>query len=139
MVKGYLQIPGVDFTESFAPVATDTTIRLLIGFVLHNASWKCHMFDVEAAFLNAEMEKPMYLEWPEGMIELGFITREQARYSCIKLVKSMYGNVDAALRWMNAFTRVLIKDAGLTQSYACLLYTSPSPRDGATSRMPSSA
>ena len=124
VVKGYLQIPGVDFTESISPVATDTTIRLLLGMVLYNETWKCHMFDVEAAFLNAEMENPMYLEWPEGMVELGFINEEDRRKSCIKLVKSMYGNVDAALRWMNAFTKVLIKNAGLSQSQAdpCLFY-----------------
>ena len=57
------------------------------------------MFDVEAAFLNAELEIPMYLEWPEEMVELGFITKEQHQKQCIKFIRSMYGNVDAALRW----------------------------------------
>ena len=42
------------------------------------------MFDVEAAFLNAELETPMYLEWPESMKELGLITDEEERDKCIK-------------------------------------------------------
>jgi hypothetical protein len=35
VVKGYMQIPGVDFTESFSPVATDATIRMTIGIFLY--------------------------------------------------------------------------------------------------------
>ena len=59
------------------------------------------MFDVEAAFLNAELEIPMYLERLDGMKRLGFIAEEEEKTKCIKLIRSMYGYVDAALRWMN--------------------------------------
>ena len=38
VVKGYVQIPGVDFTESFAPVATDTTTRTVFAITLYNHS-----------------------------------------------------------------------------------------------------
>ena len=41
--------------------------------------WICEMFDVEAAFLNAELETPVYLKQPESMRELGFITEEEER------------------------------------------------------------
>ena len=68
------------------------------------------MFDVEAAFLNAEMEIPMYLEWLESMRELGFITKEEVYEKCIKLVRSMHGNVDAALRWQKAFIKLCTKN-----------------------------
>ena len=61
------------------------------------------MFDVEAEFLNAELETPMYLKWPEAMYELGCITKHQLDNKCIKLVRSMYGNLDAALRWQKCF------------------------------------
>ena len=37
------------------------------------------MFDVEAAFLNAELEIPMYLEWPEEMKRLGFISEDEEK------------------------------------------------------------
>jgi hypothetical protein len=53
VTKGYLQIPGVDYTESFAPVATDTTIRLLLAIALfkQKEDWTVECLDIEAAFL----------------------------------------------------------------------------------------
>ena len=106
-VKGFHQIPGVDYTESFSPVATEVTIQTLMLYTLwmYDKGWRCEMFDVEAAFLNAELETAMYLKWPEAMHELGFITKHQLDNECIKLVRSMYGNVDAALRWQKCFVK----------------------------------
>ena len=127
-VKGFHQIPGVDYTESFSPVATDATIQILLIYTLwkYHEGWRCEMFDVEAAFLNAELENAMYLKWPEGMKELGFITEEQEKNECIKLVRSMYGNVDAALRWQKCFVETCIDPDGelkceQSQTDPCLL------------------
>ena len=54
------------------------------------------MIDIEAAFLNADLEsdRPVYAEWPEGIVELGFITEEDLRKYCILLERPMYGGVD---------------------------------------------
>ena len=80
------------------------------------------MFDVEAAFLNAELETPMYLEWSELMKELGFMTEEEERNKCIKLVRSMYGNVDAALRWQKVFIKLCTnKELKFNQTHACYI------------------
>ena len=55
-----MQIPGVDYTESFTPVASDTAIRTIIAMFLYyfhtdkKGKWDLEMFDVEAAFLNAD-------------------------------------------------------------------------------------
>ena len=113
-VKGFHQVPGVDYTESFSPVATDSTIQILLLYTLWKSKegWGCEMFDVEAAFLNAELENVMYLAWPEYMVELGFITQQQKEKECIKLVRSMYGNVDAALRWQKCFVETCIDPDG---------------------------
>ena len=67
----------------------------------------------------------MYLEWPDEMKRLGFITDEEEKTKCIKLIRSMYGNVDAALRWMKAFVKLCVSDEiGCQQSAVdpCLLY-----------------
>ena len=101
IVKGFYQVLGVDYTESFSSVASLSTIvsiALLLLRALHmeDQKWTCKMFDVEASFLNAELETPMILEWSESMIELGFFTEEEEEIKCIKLVRSMYHNVDAA-------------------------------------------
>ena len=74
-MKGYVQIPGVDFTESFAPVATDTTTRTVFAITLYNHSkdvnerWICEIVDVEAAFLEGDMDEAIYIGWPEGIEE----------------------------------------------------------------------
>ena len=78
-VKVFHKVPGVGYSKSFSPVASSSTIATLLSTTLHmeNQGWTSEMFDVEAAFLNAELETPMYLEWPKSMRELGFITKEE--------------------------------------------------------------
>ncbi len=126
VVKGYMQIPGVDFTESFSPVATDTSIWMMIEIFLFYEKgklWILEMFDVEAAFLNADLDRPMYVEWPEGMVELGFMTQEEVEKYCIQLDRAMYGNVDAPIRWMRTFSKHP-KSIGMIQSKTdpCIFY-----------------
>ena len=77
-IKGLHQVPRVDYTESFSPGTNTSTISILLLTTLYmeDYGWICEMFDVEAAFLNAKLETLMYLEWPESMRELGFITEK---------------------------------------------------------------
>ncbi len=65
VVKGYNQI-RVDFTESFSPVVTDTTTQIIFAFVLYYTKWICEIVDVEAAFLNADLEEDLFIDYPEG-------------------------------------------------------------------------
>ena len=87
VLKGYVMVPGVDYTESFSPVATDTTVRTSIAMALYRQSegWTIEMIDIEAAFLNAELEsdRPVFAEWPEGIVELGFISEDERKTNCI--------------------------------------------------------
>jgi len=56
-------------------------------------------------------------EGPKEMTELGFLTKEQLEKKCNMLLNSMYGNVDAALRWIRLKTKFLISDkVGMNQS-----------------------
>ena len=126
VVLGFMQIPGVDYTESFSPVANDASIRTTIGYTLYRSDdgWIIDMIDVEAAFLNAELDTPAYVEFPEGIVELGYLTEEDVEEYCIMLTRAMYGNVDAPLRWMKTLIKHLKKKMGLTQSKAdpCVLF-----------------
>jgi predicted nuclease of restriction endonuclease-like (RecB) superfamily len=56
-----MQIPGVDYSESFEPVASDK-----------KSNWDLEMFYVEAAFFNADLDKQVFIEWPQGMLDLRF-------------------------------------------------------------------
>ena len=64
VVNGYMQVPGVDFTESFSPVVSDTSTRILIGLTLYyeDNGWTAKLCDVEAAFIHTNMEVEMYIE-----------------------------------------------------------------------------
>jgi hypothetical protein len=82
------------------------------------------LFDVEAAFLNSELDTEVYIEWPEGMVELGFITPQEKEEYCIRLTKAMYGNIDSPLRWMKTFANFLKNVLKLEQSKSdpCIFY-----------------
>ena len=95
-----MQIPGVDFTEKFSPVATDTSIRIVIALILFfwdSHGWRARGLDIEAAFLEGFLQKKYYLEPPKMLVSLGFMTEEEHKDYCIELQKGMYGQVDAAL------------------------------------------
>ena len=72
--KGYEQVPGVDYTETFSPVATDTSVRTVWAVSLYYQDkyddWTMEMVDVETAFLNADLDEEIYIEVPEGAEEL---------------------------------------------------------------------
>ena len=77
VVKGYMQVPGVDFIDSFSPVTSDTSTRILIGLTLYYKYywWVAELCGMEAASLHPNMEVEMYIKWPEGIVDLGIITK----------------------------------------------------------------
>ena len=123
VIRGFSAIPGVDYTESFSPVATDTSIRVTLALGLF-FRWKVEMIDYEAAFLNARLEQPVYAEWPEGAAELGLISREEEESTCLAVSVAMYGNPDSPLRWMLTLRNKLIQEMNMKQSQAdpCVFY-----------------
>ena len=70
MVKGYLQQHGIDFSDTFAPVARHDTIRLLVALAA-KMGWKIYHLDVKSAFLNGFLEENIYVEQPEGFLISG--------------------------------------------------------------------
>jgi len=110
---GYSQIPGVDFTENFAPVINDVTWHILIVAML---IWKLDavIINVETAFLHGELEEEIYMNLPEGMT--GFDDE------CLLLLKSIYGLVQAARQWNKRLIAIL-KKIGFKGGYAdaCLM------------------
>jgi hypothetical protein len=60
MVKGYVQRPGIDFDEVFAPVARLDSVRLLLA-VAKQRRWEVHHMDVKTSFLNGELEEEVYV------------------------------------------------------------------------------
>ncbi|KAH9704543.1 hypothetical protein KPL70_011512 [Citrus sinensis] len=67
VVKGYAQLFGVDFSETFAPVARLDTIRLLLALAAQK-QWKIYQLDVKSAFLNGYLDEEIFVEQPEGFV-----------------------------------------------------------------------
>ena len=63
VAKGYDQIPGVDFTENFAPVVNNVTIRTVMILLLLNPDLIAYIVDVETAFLYGEMDVDLFMEY----------------------------------------------------------------------------
>jgi len=70
IVKGYAQIFGVDYFDTFALVATLDTIRLLLAIATQKG-WKVFQLDVKLTFLNGVLQEEIYVEQLDGFMNQG--------------------------------------------------------------------
>ncbi|GJT91797.1 retrovirus-related pol polyprotein from transposon TNT 1-94 [Tanacetum coccineum] len=101
VAKGYHQDEGINFEESFAPVARIETIRIFIA----NAASKnttIYQMDVKTAFLNGELKEEVYVSQPEG-----FVNPDRPMY-VYRLKKDLYGLKQAPWAWYDTLSRYLL-------------------------------
>ena len=65
VAKGFTQTYGLDYQETFAPVAKINSIRILFSVAV-NFGWLLHQLDVKNAFLNGKLEEKVFMEPPSG-------------------------------------------------------------------------
>lgn len=70
VAKGYSQKEGIDFDDTFAPVAQSNTIIMLI-FLATKHKWQLHQLDGKSACLNDDLKEEIYLVQPEGFVKKG--------------------------------------------------------------------
>ena len=63
VAQGFSQVEGVDYDETFAPIARYTSIRTIIA-IASEMGWRIHQMDVKTAFLNGFIEEEVYIEHP---------------------------------------------------------------------------
>ena len=116
VAKGFAQIEGVDYTDTFSPTAKMTTIRMLIQLAAEKGM-KVHQLDVKTAYLNAPLDCEVYLEPPKGFTEFG----EGGTVLVWKLHKSLYGLKQSGRNW-NFVLSDFFRSIGFRQSEvdACL-------------------
>ncbi|GJQ94675.1 gag-pol polyprotein [Tanacetum coccineum] len=68
VAKGYAQEEGVDFEESFAPVARLEAVRIFVAHAAHK-SFPIYQMDVKTAFLNGPLKEEVYVAQPEGFVD----------------------------------------------------------------------
>jgi transposase InsO family protein len=98
--KGYAQIEGIDFEETFSPVARMEAICLLLAYAC-SKNVKVYQMDIKSTFLNGELEEEVYIEQPEG-----FQLSENTDYVC-KLKKALYGLKQAPRAWYSRLDKYL--------------------------------
>jgi hypothetical protein len=81
---GFSQIEGIDYDETFAPVARYSSIRSILALSAQ-MGWRIHQMDVKTAFLNGIIKEEVYIEQPEG-----FETFEKESYVC-RLKRALCG------------------------------------------------
>lgn len=110
VAKGFTQSYGIDYQETFAPVAKLNTIRVLFSLAA-NRDWPLHQLDVKNAFLNGDLEEEVYMDIPPG-----FENSSNQNKAC-RLKKSLYGLKQSPRAWFGKFTKSIIQN-GYTQCQA---------------------
>jgi hypothetical protein len=97
VAKGFRQKEGIDYFDTYAPVARIASIRVLLALAsIFNLY--IHQMDVKTAFLNGDLDEEVHMEQPEGFIMHGHE----------KKVKSLYGLKQAPKQWHEKFDSVIL-------------------------------
>ncbi|KAL0324732.1 UNVERIFIED_CONTAM: Retrovirus-related Pol polyprotein from transposon RE1 [Sesamum calycinum] len=107
VAKGYNQVEGVDYFESFSPVAKSITVRLFLGIAAAK-SWPLFQLDINNSFLHGHLDEEVYMDPPERYLAAkpGQVCR---------LRRSLYGLKQASRQWNLELTTKLL-NYGFTQS-----------------------
>lgn len=110
VAKGFTQSYGIDYLETFAPVAKLNTIRILLSLAV-NLDWYLYQLDIKNAFLNGDLEEEVFMEVPQGL-DLNLTGNKVC-----KLKKSLYGLKQSPRAWFDRFAKAVVR-LGYTQCQA---------------------
>jgi hypothetical protein len=100
VAKGFSQVEGIDYNETFAPVAKMNYIRLVLALSASH-KWEVHQMDAKSAFLHGDLKEEIYMEQPPGYVQ------NDSSLVC-RLKKSLYGLKQAPRAWYAKMDSFLI-------------------------------
>ena len=100
VAKGFRQKYGIDYEETFSPVAMLKSIRIMLAIAAYH-DYEIWQMDVKTAFLNGFLEEEVYMSQPEG-----FISKNKPNQVC-KLKRSIYGLKQASRSWNIRFDETI--------------------------------
>ena len=106
VAKGFCQRAGVNYTDTYAPTAKLSTLRVILEFAVQRGM-PIHQFDVISAYLNSKLDVPIYIRQPPGF--------EQNPALVCKLNKAIYGLKQSGFLWNQTLNSFMFSN-GLIQS-----------------------
>ena len=97
--KGYSQVHGIDYNETFAPMAKMDSIRVALA-IAASKQWEVHNMDVKYAFLNGDVTEEIYMHQPEGFVSNPSLV--------CRLKISLYGLKQAPRAWHAKIDGILL-------------------------------
>ncbi|GJV41547.1 retrovirus-related pol polyprotein from transposon TNT 1-94 [Tanacetum coccineum] len=110
VAKGYAQEEGIDFEESFAPVARLEAVRIFVAYAAHK-SFPIYQMDVKTAFLNGPLKEEVYVAQPDGFVDPDHPDK------VYRLRKALYGLKQAPRAWYDELSKFLISK-GFTKAFS---------------------
>ena len=92
VAKGFTQKEGIDYKETFSPVSSKDSFRIIMTLMTHY-DLKVHQMDVKTVFLKGNVDETIYMVQPEN-----FESNDSKQLVC-KLKRSIYGLKQASRQW----------------------------------------
>ncbi len=108
VARGFTQVHGIDYYETFAPVAKLASFRLILAVAARNG-WAADTFDFNNAYLNSKLDEEVYLEQPPD-----HEFQDRRRY-VLKLEKALYGLKQGGRKWYETLC-VALADVGFKRA-----------------------
>ncbi|SOV01195.1 uncharacterized protein UDID_17597 [Ustilago sp. UG-2017a] len=123
VARGFTQREGIDYQETFSPVAPLGAIRAILALAVQN-NWEVHALDITMAYLNSTLKEAIYMKPPEGS--------GVAPGKVYKVVKGLYGLKQSGREWNQEFDRSLRRMGFFQVECAPCIYTKGQGEDMAT-------
>ncbi|GJW33542.1 retrovirus-related pol polyprotein from transposon TNT 1-94 [Tanacetum coccineum] len=111
VAKGYRQEEGIDYEESFAPVARLEAVSIFIAYVAHK-SFPVYQMDVKTDFLNGPLKEEVYVNHPDAFVDPHHPDK------VYRLKNALYGLKQALRAWYDEFSKFLVSKGVSKAKYA---------------------